>query len=445
MVELNGCAICGTHPPTDAGGDPYFDPDKTVDRAALNRMLAASQPAIPEAVPAPPQPEPAPLPQTARQVEAATPPVSAESAPALVQRFCGACGKPASAGAFCGACGQALPLIGGSAAASSAFSLPADQPSYPSPRGAAPYQLTPPPRSWPLGERRDSPPTYGGLAGLTIDRSWGARLRRGWQFSLQALDLMRKQPGLVAVPAIASGVILVQLILIAAIGGALPSALAFLWVVAGLVSVYTVGVTSQAVIVVRIGALLNGEQLTNRQALSRVTPRAKDIVTWAAISFTVGVVIRSMERARGPIGWIFRMVAVGIALAWSALTFFVVPVMIFEGLSAADSIKRSRDLVRQVWGEGVVGVGILNVLFNLVALGVVILCVLLAAAHAVILALILFMAMIVAFNLLAAVVSPIFVVVMYRFATAGEVAFGFRPEDLASSMRPRRRAAARAF
>jgi hypothetical protein len=87
----------------------------------------------------------------------------------------------------------------------------------------------------------------------------------------------------------------------------------------------------------------------------------------------------------------------------------------------------------------VIGVAALSALFNLAGLAVFVLCVLLALAQAIVLAIILLVVAVVALNLLAAVASPIFVVVLYNFATAGEVALGFDRELVDAAFRRARR------
>ena len=41
--------------------------------------------------------------------------------------------------------------------------------------------------------------------------------------------------------------------------------------------------------------------------------------------------------------------------AWSAATFFVIPIIAFEGIGPRDTFNRSVSVLRQRWGEGVVG------------------------------------------------------------------------------------------
>ncbi len=43
-----------------------------------------------------------------------------------------------------------------------------------------------------------------------------------------------------------------------------------------------------------------------------------------------------------------------IGLAWSLLTFFVIPIMVFEGKGVFASIKRSGQLIKSTWGENIV-------------------------------------------------------------------------------------------
>ncbi|MGV8120923.1 MAG: DUF6159 family protein [Candidatus Xenobiia bacterium LiM19] len=73
------------------------------------------------------------------------------------------------------------------------------------------------------------------------------------------------------------------------------------------------------------------------------------IAAWSAIGGTIGVLLAVLEDKLGDlVGGIIRKIVGGL---WSVVTFFAVPVMIFEKTSPWDAIKRSVDIIKKTWGE----------------------------------------------------------------------------------------------
>lgn len=336
---------------------------------------------------------------------------------------CGSCGIAAvNAGArFCRGCGAAMVLPPGSGAPATVKT----------PEAVAPADVLPAGLS-----------ASGARAVPVVRRGFWVRVQRGWELSMRCLELIRAQPGLVVVPVISSSAILVLLLLADVVGQALPGVLAFFWALLVLAALATLAVGGQAVIVHRVGTVLRGGSCTNGEALRAIAPKWRALAGWASVSLSVGVLIRSLESRRSVLGLVLRVVGFAAAVAWSALTFFMVPVIVFEDLGARAAFSRSRQLVRDNWGEGVVGVGVLTALLNVTFLGVLVLVVLFAAAHLMILAVLLLVAAIIAVNLLSAVASPVFVAVLYHYATAGQVGLGFSEEDMAAMFGPRSRVSA---
>jgi MFS family permease len=158
------------------------------------------------------------------------------------------------------------------------------------------------------------------------------------------------------------------------------------------------------------------------------------ILGWAAVAATVGLVLRSLEDRAG----IFGRIAIAlIGAAWNAVTFFVVPVLLYEPVGVGEGLKRSARLFKERWGEQFTGnVGIGLAMF-IVALPLVLVAVALGAL-AVWLG-ILFAVL--AFGLLAAVGSAltgVFNAALYRYATTGESSGPFALDDLHGSFRPKR-------
>ena len=90
------------------------------------------------------------------------------------------------------------------------------------------------------------------------------------------------------------------------------------------------------------------------------------IVTWALISATVGVILRVIAERAKLIG---RIVSGLLGAAWSIATYFIVPVMIFEGRSIRDSVKQSTQLIGKTWGESLIAAGGIGAFIMLLAVG----------------------------------------------------------------------------
>ena len=74
----------------------------------------------------------------------------------------------------------------------------------------------------------------------------------------------------------------------------------------------------------------------------------------------MSLILRSLQERGG----IVARIAAGFAgMAWSLVTFLVLPVLVIEGLSVGKAIKRSSELFRRAWGEQVIanaGIGLVG-------------------------------------------------------------------------------------
>ena len=97
----------------------------------------------------------------------------------------------------------------------------------------------------------------------------------------------------------------------------------------------------------KAGTILDGL----REALSCFP----QILGWAVVSATIGVILKAIERRSGFVG---NMVARMLGLAWSVATFLVVPVLVAERKGPLEAVQASVQLLRRTWGEDLLaGVG----------------------------------------------------------------------------------------
>jgi hypothetical protein len=99
-----------------------------------------------------------------------------------------------------------------------------------------------------------------------------------------------------------------------------------------------------------------------RSSVAHIVP----IFLWALVSATVGLILRLLEdRFNNLIGQIVLSL---IGAAWSLITYFVIPVMIFEEKGTFAAMKESIGLFRKAWGESIIGQASISIIFVILAL-----------------------------------------------------------------------------
>ena len=93
------------------------------------------------------------------------------------------------------------------------------------------------------------------------------------------------------------------------------------------------------------------------------------IFQWSLLSATVGLLLRILQQLASNLGKIGQLVAnilIGIlGMAWSIVTIFVVPVLVYESLGPIDALKKSTQVIKKTWGESLIkalGLGLVQFL-----------------------------------------------------------------------------------
>lgn len=114
----------------------------------------------------------------------------------------------------------------------------------------------------------------------------------------------------------------------------------------------------------------------SRQAFRGETPRigaglraasrnVGPLLVWSIVAAVVGVLIRALEENDTILS---EIAAAVFSVAWTVMTFFVVPVVVFEDVRAVEMFSRSKDTVVETWGESlgaVGGIGLVTVVLGL--------------------------------------------------------------------------------
>ena len=173
---------------------------------------------------------------------------------------------------------------------------------------------------------------------------------------------------------------------------------------------------------------LNGGDPTIADGLKAARENVRRIAGWALISATVGLVLRAISERFGGIG---RAIAGVAGAAWNIATYFVVPVLIFEKKGPWAAVKRSGSLLRQTWGEafgGYITLGAVFVLLALPALLFLLLGAWIGGGDGLLVGLGIAIVYWLVLALLGSAAQGILVTALYRYATTGQLGFGFPPD-----------------
>ena len=124
---------------------------------------------------------------------------------------------------------------------------------------------------------------------------------------------------------------------------------------------------------------INGGEAALSYGVSFAFKRLPQIVGWALVSATISVILRVIENSHKKAG---RWIAGLLGMAWSLLTFLVIPVLVVEKKGPIEAFKESSRLLKKTWGEQLIGSfgfglvffvlgipGILLIVFGALAIG----------------------------------------------------------------------------
>lgn len=179
---------------------------------------------------------------------------------------------------------------------------------------------------------------------------------------------------------------------------------------------------------------LEGGNPTVRDGLRIASSKIVPILGYAAIAATVGVLLRAIqERA----GWLGRIIVGFLGVAWTAASFLVVPILVTRNIGPIDAVKESAVLLKDTWGENLMGRGGVGLVFGFVFFGLILLGagVITAAAFSgssvlIGLVVILVVLALMVAGLVQAALSGIYSAALYRYATGEGDTEGFNGDLL---------------
>lgn len=282
----------------------------------------------------------------------------------------------------------------------------------------------------------DARPTAGGSH--DSPGGWEGRIARGFRLARVALEVLGSDRRLMLLPMLSAFCALVALLATATlarrvhVGSDAVQVIAPVWLAAYVVSFITIFFNVALVHVV--ARRWQGEPARLRDGVSAARRRVGAVAGWAVLTTTVGLLLRLVERLTLGISQV--VLGLFADVAWSVASFFVVPVLVVERRGPARALRRSGQLVRERWAEGIGGATpialatlmVVLPLVGLIFIGLVFYVTGLTAPG--MLAMAGGAVAIVAVCIVSGAVTQVFTLAVFQHATGGAYYDGFPPADL---------------
>lgn len=182
---------------------------------------------------------------------------------------------------------------------------------------------------------------------------------------------------------------------------------------------------------------MDGDDPTVGYGLRAAWRRLPVILGWSLLAGTVGFVLQIIEQRSEAAG---RIVAGILGLAWTVTNFLAVPILVMENRGPLESLKHSARLLKDTWGEQIMGSFGFGVVFFLLGLPALVLLALGFMSGSAV-GMVAFVALAVVYWVILALVQSalhtIYQAAVYRYARFGDNPEGFSAESLSGAFASR--------
>lgn len=186
---------------------------------------------------------------------------------------------------------------------------------------------------------------------------------------------------------------------------------------------------------------LGGGDPTFSDGMKIATSKLVTILGYAFIAATVGMILRAIQER---VGFVGKIIVGMLGVGWSIATYLVVPVLAARDVGPIEAIKESATLLKDTWGENVIGQAGMGLVFGLILMAVIFCGIVLIGLSAMTQSLVL-IAVAVVVTVLAvgitvliqAALAGIYSAALYRYATDGKGSTGFEADTLKLAFAPK--------
>jgi hypothetical protein len=278
-------------------------------------------------------------------------------------------------------------------------------------------------------------------------------LSRGFDIAMASWSVLKRYPKLAVLPAVSALAFIVLFALLAGAGLMLdghPAGLLHPQSADGKATLYAlffacyfvfffIGIFFNAALVFCTLQAFAGHEPSLKQGLATAAGRWPQILMWTLVASTVGLLLQALkELLEEKLGFLGGMLGLVGEAAWSGITYFVVPVLVVDGVGPVEAIRRSSAILREKWGEAVTGEGGIAIASVVLIVPAVLLAAIFVGLGVPVLVLAPMILYIPAVGLLVMTLGTIFRTGVYVYATTGQAPASFGENLIQGSFRPKK-------
>ncbi len=273
------------------------------------------------------------------------------------------------------------------------------------------------------------------------------RIRTSWELGKISWGVLRSDRTLAWFPVLS---LIGSLIVVGIFGGLIAATgydsnganeglkgIGYVFVVCAYIGLALVTTYFQAALTAGANERLNGRDSTFESSIAAANSKLHRILPWALVQATVSIIISAVEERAGFVGQILVRL---LGAAWNVVTFLTIPILVLEDLGPWNALKRSGTLLKQTWGENLIGqagFGLLALVAMLpgaafigigIATGTLVAAIPLVAIGVI---------MILIASIIISAMSGIYRTALYRFAVDGKAPPAFAGADLGGAFAKR--------
>jgi len=257
------------------------------------------------------------------------------------------------------------------------------------------------------------------------------RIGRGWQLAKMSLRVVRKDKEILLFPLL-SGIITILILASFFVGVFFTSGFSnanswtfYVFFFVFYFVTFFISIFFNAAVIGCATIRMNGGDPVFSDGIKTAMQNIKQILFWALFAATVGLILRAIQERVGILG---KFIVGALGAAFTIATYFVVPVLIYEKLGPWGSLKRSVSILKNTWGEALVGnlgLGVIFFLLGLLGLVPIIVGVLFMSLWPIVIGIVIAAVFWIILGLVFSAAQSVLVAALYRYATTGKVSEDF--------------------